>query len=149
MKKGQVPMSNLKLHNILVDKIQYDRKEIGKEPSDEYVFEFKNEHFESPEDANRYKVTVSILIKDKNNSITLSIDISGYFSFDTEGNMDENIKNNIILKNTIAILFPYIRSSITVITSQLGIKPVILPIININALINQQRNNKEDLAPEE
>lgn len=46
------------------------------------------------------------------------------------------------VKNAIAILFPYVRSEITLLTSQPSMKPIILPPVNINALFEQQ--DKQD-----
>ena len=40
-------------------------------------------------------------------------------------------------KNTVAILFPYVRSAFTLLTAQPGMEPVVLPALNINALIDE------------
>lgn len=53
----------------------------------------------------------------------------------------EQENNDLLEKNTIAIMFPYIRSYISSITTQPGMTPIVLPAINIVALINDQ--NKE------
>lgn len=53
----------------------------------------------------------------------------------------EQENNGLLEKNTIAIMFPYIRSYISSITTQPGMTPIVLPAINIVALINDQ--NKE------
>ena len=42
-------------------------------------------------------------------------------------------------KNTIAILFPYVRSYISIITTQPGMTPIVLPAMNIVAMINDQK----------
>lgn len=48
-------------------------------------------------------------------------------------------------KNAIAIMFPYIRSQITLLTSQPNLKPIVLPPININALFEKlQEDNKNE-----
>ncbi|WP_083599506.1 protein-export chaperone SecB [Caloranaerobacter azorensis] len=36
------------------------------------------------------------------------------------------------------MLFPYLRSLITTITANAGVKPIILPPININALLEEK-----------
>lgn len=41
-------------------------------------------------------------------------------------------ENEIIEKNTVAIMFPFIRSQITLMTTQPGMTPIVLPPINVN-----------------
>lgn len=61
-----------------------------------------------------------------------------------ERNSDDVKKNNskkgkkVLTNNTIAILFPYLRSQLTLLTSQPEFEPIILPIMNINALMNDE-----------
>ena len=62
------------------------------------------------------------------------INVKGRAIFNTsQENMD------ILEKNTIAIMFPYIRSYISIITTQPGMNPVVLPAMNIVAMINDQK----------
>ena len=46
---------------------------------------------------------------------------------------------DILEKNTIASMFPYIRSYISLITTQPGMNPIVLPAMNIIAMLNDQR----------
>ena len=55
------------------------------------------------------------------------------FNIDTDVIEDTGYKN-FIFTNAPAILFPYVRSYITSLTSLSGIKPVQLPILNISNL---------------
>ena len=48
---------------------------------------------------------------------------------------------SILERNAIAILFPYIRSYISTITTQLGMAPILLPAMNIVAMLNDQKKN--------
>ena len=43
---------------------------------------------------------------------------------------DFSMEDAIINSNTIAIMFPFIRSQITLLTSQPGMTPIVLPAIN-------------------
>lgn len=45
---------------------------------------------------------------------------------------------DILKKNMIAIMFPYIRSYISIVTTQPGMEPVVLPAMNIAAMINEE-----------
>lgn len=82
-----------------------------------------------------YKVSLSIEIKSHNGSFELQVTIVGIFEIKSD-NISEELKNSVISKNTVAILFPYLRSQITLLTAQPDLKPIILPAININALLD-------------
>lgn len=56
-----------------------------------------------------------------------------FFEFRTK--LEQEKKDIIITKNTVAILFPYLRSQVTLMTAQPDIEPVVIPAININALL--------------
>ena len=51
----------------------------------------------------------------------------------------QHVNMDILEKNTIAIMFPYIRSYISIITTQPGMNPIVLPAMNIVAMINDQK----------
>ena len=56
-----------------------------------------------------------------------------FFEFRTK--LEQEKKDIIITKNAVAILFPYLRSQVTRMTAQPDIEPVVIPAININALL--------------
>lgn len=68
----------------------------------------------------------------------LSVSIKGVFSVSGE-NKDAN--RILLTRNSYAILFPYLRSQITLLTSQLNFEPIVLPIININSLLDDLDRN--------
>lgn len=80
-------------------------------------------------------VVLSVLINDENNALKLSVELVGTFAFSNSENVNKNLYDNLINKNAIAILFPYLRSQVTLITSQPNMTPIILPPININTLL--------------
>ena len=47
---------------------------------------------------------------------------------------DYSREASIINTNTVAIMFPFIRSQVTLLTSQPGMIPIILPAINTQKL---------------
>lgn len=81
-------------------------------------------------------IIISVFEKSKEYPFYLRINLTGMFIINPSEN---NINYE---KNAIAILFPYIRSIITNITSQANVQPLILPPININKLIEDNINNK-------
>lgn len=80
---------------------------------------------------NKFSYTLEVDIKDENNVLAINVIIVGFFEFDSQ--IDNTIKENFFNINAPAILFPYIRAHITTLTSLSGIKPVILPTINLSA----------------
>lgn len=82
-------------------------------------------------DTSEYSVVLDFHLKNEQN-FEISISIEGIFDIDCD---NEELKNALINKNAVAILFPYIRSEVTLITSQPNIKPIVLPPININRLV--------------
>lgn len=75
------------------------------------------------------------LIEDKEVFIRLDFKFVGFFSI-REGNSNMSMES-FISNNALALMFPYIREHVMSVTSKSGIKPVILPPINLNAMINE------------
>lgn len=82
-----------------------------------------------------YKVVLSIEIKSNNESFELQVTVVGIFEIKSD-NVSYELKNSVISKNTVAILFPYLRSQITLLTAQPDLSPIVLPAININTLLD-------------
>lgn len=80
-----------------------------------------------------YKSSLLLKMTDEQETATLEIVVSGIFEFRTK--LEQEKKDIIITKNTVAILFPYLRSQVTLMTAQPDIEPVVIPAININALL--------------
>lgn len=83
-----------------------------------------------------YEIILSTTVSDENEDIY--VNVKGKAIFRTQQkNMD------ILEKNTIAIMFPYIRSYISIITTQPGMPPIVLPAMNIIAMINDQKGKNK------
>lgn len=48
------------------------------------------------------------------------------------------MKSTIIRENTVSIMMPYIRSELTLLTSQPGVEAVVLPPFNIRKMLSDQ-----------
>lgn len=59
----------------------------------------------------------------------LSILIIANATFTLEAN-DFSLEEKIIEHNTVAIMFPFVRSQVTLMTSQPGMQPIVVPPIN-------------------
>lgn len=79
-----------------------------------------------------FEVILITTVSDEDEKIFVSVKGKAVFNASQE-NMD------ILEKNTIAIMFPYIRSYISIITTQPGMNPIVLPAMNIVAMVNDQK----------
>lgn len=68
--------------------------------------------------------------------------LNALFVFSEKIESIENIPN-YFYSNSIAIVFPYLRSFISSLTIQANIKPVILPTMNLGSLSEPLKNNIE------
>lgn len=123
--------SVLKLKRIYFNELNFSRKDVEKSNIDVNV-----EKKQSTD--NEYEITLNLSIANSEEKYTVNVSIVGVFEFSE--NADEVTKNIIIEKNTISILFPYVRSQVTLLTSQPDIKPMIIPPLNINNLIKNINN---------
>lgn len=77
---------------------------------------------------------------DKENTVSIvEIECNAIFLF-TEAVSFEEIPSYFYL-NSIAILFPYIRSFVSTVTLQANHKPILLPTLNLSYLEQDLRNN--------
>ena len=77
-----------------------------------------------------YKVSLT-LKGNKPEEFLLCVKLSGYFTIQEE-NMTEELKHILLTKNSVAILLPYLRSQVSLLTAQPETDTVILPILNVN-----------------
>lgn len=122
--------SILSLENLYFNDIVFTRnkKEEHSNSEKQPQFGFGKSILES----NDRSFTISLKIKVETNDYSLRMALVGVFEVD--GGLNTN---SYFEKNAIAIMFPYLRSQLTLITAQPGIKPVMLPPININELLKQ------------
>ena len=76
-----------------------------------------------------YKITLELSVADPEGK--LSVFVKGMAVFETENKM-------LIERNTIAIMFPYFRSYVSTLTTQPGMTPIVLPAMNIVAMLAQK-----------
>lgn len=54
----------------------------------------------------------------------------------------EEVRKVLIEQNTLSIMFPFLRSQITMLTCVPNMQPIVLPTININAYIQSRKEKK-------
>ena len=124
------PLSPLRMSHIVFNKINFERFDFC-QPGDEIQFQASKEIEKI--DEGHYRISLNV-IAEKKQEYTAEVNISGY----CEVPEDHPSKECLIQKNAIAILFPYLRSELTLLTSQPETHPIVLPIVNINAMFGDK-----------
>ena len=123
--------SVLHMQAIVFDNIEFERKGFKNDNELEFNLEIQI----GTDKEHRYKVTL-ILTGNKKDEHEFSVSLSGFFMIEDVKSMDDKLKQNLISKNAAAIMMPYLRSEVTLLTSQPGTDSVVLPIFNINKIID-------------
>ena len=86
------------------------------------------------DDKNQVKVQIDLTIKDEGEELSLFLRAIGYFKLILEDE-DDMLAEQILKKNTVSIMLPYIRSQVSLLTTQPGLTPIMLQPIDVNELI--------------
>ena len=131
MENKETFQSVLQLDKIVFDKIEFKR--LGFSSEKELEMEIQS-NISQKQTAEIYRVTL-ILKGNKPEEYIFEISLTGFFSFEAENIIQEELKNTLVTKNAIAILMPYLRSEVSLLTAQPGIECVVLPAFNINKIL--------------
>lgn len=123
--------SILKLDRLLFDKIEFRR--FGFQNDKEIELEIESNISQKP-DTNIYKVTLT-LKGNKPDEYAFEISLVGFFIIDDSKEIPKDLKNNLISINTIAIMMPYLRSEVSLLTAQPGMDCVVLPAFDIHKMV--------------
>ncbi len=101
--------------------------------------ELSNENFNfdvkrsiEKKDNNRYAIILDAEVENEDASISIIVKCRGKFRTEQEN-------RDLIERNAIAIMFPYLRSYISTITTQPGMLPIVLPAMNIISMLNDDK----------
>ena len=78
-----------------------------------------------------YKIILELSVADPQGK--LSVFVKGMAIFETEQKT-----RTLIERNTLAIMFPYFRSYVSTLTTQPGMTPIVLPAMNIIAMLTEK-----------
>lgn len=129
--------SLLKMERIVFDNISFIRSGFKSEQSNEELslkINVSVSNGPESESVSRVRLRVSAT---KKHEYEASVSISGFCT--VEGTHE--LTDNLLKKNAIAILFPYVRAELTLLTAQPETDPIVLPAININGLIDNMAQN--------
>lgn len=81
---------------------------------------------------NRYNVCLIFTIGKEAEDLFVKVVASADFLLNCD---DENFAKNIIDNNTVAIMFPFLRSHVSLLTTQPNMSPIIIPPINTSKFV--------------
>lgn len=128
----------LQMLDLYFSKFSFEQ-ERGKDNA-EYSSSFNIEYSVNSQDDSKIRVTIDTSVQSKDNGIVLALETVGLFRIEKT---DKETYEQLIKANTVAIMFPYIRSQVSLLTTQPGIQPIMIPTMNINALIEGNQGEKE------
>lgn len=127
--------SIIKFKNYYVDSVKYRTNYDFETSTDGVTIDFDVKREIAEVDENIFAVSLLVNIFDepeKNNfPFTMDLKVTGIFEFKDYN--DEYYE--ILEQNTIAILFPYVRSLVSSYTANTNLEPLILPIVNVIKMI--------------
>lgn len=90
-------------------------------------------------EGNEFSLFMTVLLNSNDDSISAKVSMCGNFEFDET--IEADTLDSMFCANAAAIIFPYIRSYITTLTSLSGVEPVILPTLNMSPLGEEIRKS--------
>lgn len=125
-------LSVLKVKHIVVDRMVFERTGFKSAEPESIRISTEIEPLEGS-----YRVILSVKVE---REFLAEVHMSAF----VEIGEDVEHKDKILTKNTLAILFPFVRSQMTLLTSQPETIPIILPVMDINRLVEEMEKEKSD-----
>lgn len=122
--------SNLILQHLVFDEIEFKR--LGFKTESEVNYELEIQIGRDHDNQENYKVML-VLNGKKDKEYIFKIVLSGFFEIKNAENISD--KETLIHKNAVAIMMPYLRSEVSLLTSQPETNSIVMPIFNINKMI--------------
>lgn len=120
--------SSLKMKNMHFTKCSIEREDILKGG------ELQLDLAKSIENKTEHEYIVTLSFSAKKEDLYLEINAKAEFLYVSEFD-DSEAEKEIINNNTVAIMFPFIRSQASLMTSQPGMTPILIPAINTTKLV--------------
>lgn len=125
--------SVLKLNDLVFDKIEFKRH--GFQNDKEIELKVQS-NISQMQGAEIYRITL-IMNGNKPDEYSFEISLTGFFTIEDSQEITQRSKDDLISKNAVAILMPYLRSEVSLLTAQPGMECVVLPAFNINKLLEK------------
>lgn len=135
MEKQESTISSLRFINYIVNEVNFksnrvkDDKKVWK-----LTFDITN-NTKINKERNKMEITlkVNVFKGQEESPFNMEVELIGYFELDGE---DDIIRYEA---NAIAIMYPYLRAIVSTYTASANVSPVILPAINVNAMLKRKK----------
>lgn len=105
-------------------------------------FSHKISYLPNGNDRNQIKVQILTTIVSEEKNLELSLTALGTFRLDGK-DLSDKTAEQILKKNTVSIMFPFVRSQVSLLTTQPGLVPILLQPIDVNALVDGDSKKSE------
>lgn len=141
MKLSQDHESVLNMEGLYFKNVEFNRNDEKPDYSD-MVINFR--HAESIIDENKRDIVLEVKLgyPEKPDVFNLFVSLVGRFGLTSD--FPEELRDMLFKKNAVAIMFPYMRSQLTLLTSQPGMDPFVLPPLNIAKLLESEKESEQE-----
>ncbi len=95
-------------------------------------------HAKREDDDYQVKVQIDLLLENEEVNFKLELQTLGFFKLNRTPDIPDEFAKEILLKNTVAIMLPFIRSQVSLLTTQPGMKPIMLQPMDVNQLFDKK-----------
>jgi preprotein translocase subunit SecB len=131
MQKAAFQITNYQFDQVQIDLGNHTSKELSVNFETSGLFEKENNTFE-------LKFVVKVSTQETENPF-VKISCKGFFKFENVSTFEEIPE--FFFRNCIAILFPYVRAYLSLVTTQANVPGIILPTLNLSHLESELRRN--------
>ncbi|MEA1975716.1 MAG: protein-export chaperone SecB [Bacillota bacterium] len=142
--EGASIKSDLKFRQYIVDYVRFETNyNYNYDSEDDKIginFNIDREVQEIGDDLYAVSLIVDIFDdpKEENYPFTMNLKLTGIFELES----DIENSNDLLEKNAIAILFPYVRALVSNYTANANVEPLILPPINVIKMVENNKKHK-------
>ena len=132
--------SKFQFKGFIIKKSFFDQK--AGEPSSKFNLDFSPRGLVNKKES-CFQLQLGIKISDELEIFIIEVEAVADYYFDAE--IEPNLLSKMFYINAPAILFPYIRAYITTLTTLSGLKPLILPTLNLVSLGEELKKNTKEV----
>lgn len=137
MEKRESTISSLRFINYIVNDVKFKSNRI----QDDKKFWKLTFDITNSTKVNKKRDKMEIILKlnvfknQEESPFNMEVEISGFFELEGEDDITR------YEANAIAIMYPYLRAIVSTYTASANVSPVILPAINVNAMLKNRKEN--------
>jgi len=131
MQPAAFSLENYQFDKVNIDLENHKSKDLNLSFDTKGIFNKKTKKFELI-----FQVTVK---QSGNDNPFVEIRCKGLFTFENVSKIDD--VPDFFYRNSIAILFPYVRTYLSLVTTQANVPGIILPTLNLSGLEGELRRN--------